>query len=264
MREHSAGGFRRHVVMAVAVAIASLVLARDGFAQTMNFSVYTDGFETGDGLYLDSDATVIDDSTGCTHSGYYTSTRITSPSGRYSQTQEPGLSSSTSLAIDDEFGDYTLDTEGTYVCSCIFYNTAMFGGPAQTVTTRTPTDLVKSGDDTFTSRSIGDYTRGRTWQVLDQSGAPWNYGGAAVNENYTPVAGQNGCNIQIRTAQTTTNSNGAFSDCYGNCSGSETIPACTTLASPNCTSAFTQTITVAGKPFNVSVTYGCWDVTVVR
>jgi hypothetical protein len=253
--------WRAFVILMTAVSSGVLVPAA-GWAQTMSFSVYTDGWESDDGNYIDSSASVIDDSSGCNHINYMTQTRIISPSGRDSIGQSSGLSASNSLAIDDEFGDYTLVTTGTYACSCIMYNTAGFGGSAQTVTPRMPADIQPKGDDNFTYRSPGDYTRQRTWQVLDQNGQPWNYANFPVRENFTPVSGQNGCNLQVSQASGWTQPDGTFPDCYGNCAPNQNIPACASF--PNCTSAFTQAITVAGRPFNNGVTYACSNVTIIR
>lgn len=83
----------------------------------MSFSVYTGSGVAGDSVYVNS--TVIDNSQGCSHSGYLTTSRIVSPTNRTSSSTSSGLSASTSLAINGEDGDYQTSTIGIYDCTCL-------------------------------------------------------------------------------------------------------------------------------------------------
>ena len=87
----------------------------------MSFSVYNGGAVGGGNVYANS--TVIDNSTGCTHSNYFMRTTITSPSGRLAVGETYGLGVSASLSIAGEFGNYTIVTGGTYNCSCVWWTT---------------------------------------------------------------------------------------------------------------------------------------------
>jgi hypothetical protein len=212
-------------------------------------------------------------SSGCSHGGYSTTAEIYSPSGRSASSQSSGLSASTFLALNGESGDYTVDTRGTYQCSCIFGGTAGYGN-TQHVTPRTPGDLVSVPPDYWQYVDLGNYLLRRTWQVLDQSGAPYNYGNITVNEAYSALT--NGCNIVVSQGRGTTNSGGRFCDKYGNDTGISD-PGCTTnpadsnphniqycYSNPQCTSQFTQTISIVGFPFSHSVTYACTSVEISR
>jgi hypothetical protein len=253
------------------IVMVVLGIATPAAAQTMSFSVNNDTALAGDGLYLYGD--VVDDSSGCSHGGYSTTAEIYSPSGRSASSQSSGLSASTFLALNGESGDYTVDTRGTYQCSCIFGGTAGYGN-TQHVTPRTPGDLVSVPPDYWQYVDLGNYLLRRTWQVLDQSGAPYNYGNMTVNEAYSALT--NGCNIVVSQGRGTTNSGGRFCDKYGNDTGISD-PGCTTnpadsnphniqycYSNPQCTSQFTQTISIVGFPFSHSVTYACTSVEISR
>src|SRR5688572_9656479 len=94
----------------------------------MSFSVYNDAnpLWSGGTAKVSAHSSVQDLSWGCSHSGYYTTTRIISPSGRQGAATASGLSATTSLAFNDEPGQWQVVTEGTYFCSCIM-NYAAFG-----------------------------------------------------------------------------------------------------------------------------------------
>lgn len=85
----------------------------------MSFSVYSDH-----SLSWSGDATVygyssvIDNSSGCSHSNYSTTTRLLSPSGRQASSTSPGLSSSAGLVFGGEAGQWQVVTTGQYYCSC--------------------------------------------------------------------------------------------------------------------------------------------------
>lgn len=101
--------------------------------------------------------------------------------------------------------------------------------------------------------------------MKDQYGQAWNFANMPVSESFAGIAGQNGCNISIATGSASTNSQGRFQDQYGNYTGQPNpIPACAPPYNLQCTSAFTQTISVAGFPFSHQVTYGCTDVQISR
>src|SRR4051812_10636484 len=88
--------------------------AREGLAQSsgMSISVYTDLDQTSDFENMYVHATVIDNSWGCYHGGYMTTTYIYSPSNRVVSSQSSGLSSTSTIPIDEEYGEYTAYTSG--------------------------------------------------------------------------------------------------------------------------------------------------------
>ena len=197
----------------------------------MSFSIYTDVTQSQN-LTMEMYATVIDNSWGCTHSGYMTTAHITSPSGRHASHQSSGLHGSVSIPILDEYGDYTVTTSGSYGCSCIFGGTAGYGGGGQTVSPRRPAGLASVPEDQFTYTSPGNYLRTRIWQVKDQHTAPWNYIGP-VSESFEEFAGENGCNLTIIVDSTFTNNQGRFQDRYGNHNNQPNpIPACAPQYNP--------------------------------
>jgi hypothetical protein len=251
-------------------ALGFLVLcfvARPSLAQAsgMSFSVYTDIDQTQDFANMYVQATVIDSSWGCYHGSYMTTTHIYSPSSRYTSSQSSGMYSTTSISINGEYGEYTAYTSGNYTCSCIFGGTAGYGGSGQPVAPRVPSDLASVPPDQYTYNGPGNYLRTRIWEVKDQYGQAWNYASMPVSESFAQISGQNGCNITISTGSASTNSQGRFQDQYGNYSGqSNPIPACAPPYSLQCTSAFDQTISVAGFPFSHQVTYDCSDVAISR
>jgi hypothetical protein len=159
----------RHILLGVVVLLVSGKSSHlDAQSSGMSISVYTDTTQTVN-LMLDVYATVIDNSWGCTHSSYMTTAYIYSPSGRFESNQTVGMYGSVDIAIDDEFGDYSVHTSGTYTCSCIYGGTAGYGGAPQTVTPRQPSDLVGVPPDQYSYTSPGNYLRTRTWQVRDQN-----------------------------------------------------------------------------------------------
>ena len=121
------------VVMAV---VGLLAHADAGYTQTMSISVYNDSAPSGEGEGEDEYtvygySTVQDNSSGCTHGGYYTTTHLTSPSSRHNSTGASGLASTTTLDFAGEEGTWSVATSGSYQCSCIKGGTAGFGGSAQ-------------------------------------------------------------------------------------------------------------------------------------
>jgi hypothetical protein len=119
-------------VLRIAVTVAFLQLvgsvATPSYAGVMSFSVYTDGsLNTGVTTFY-ATVTTSDNSTGCTHGNYTTQLNIYSPSSRHSVANASGLNASASLPINAEYGTYTVSVTGTYLCSCIFNNTASYGG----------------------------------------------------------------------------------------------------------------------------------------
>lgn len=133
----------------------------------MSFSVYNGGSVSNGVVYANS--SVIDNSWGCTHSGYWTSATIRSPSGRSAVGQSSGLQASTSLALAGEFGNYQIVTFGTYYCSCAMA-TAGFGG-GQTLPVKRPYFLHKYADF-YKYPTPYLYHRVRDYQVQDTNYAP--------------------------------------------------------------------------------------------
>ena len=119
----------REPVSLVFALVAMCLCASPALGQSygMSFSIYRDAYASSDLSTLHMWTTVSDNSWGCTHSNYNTVAHIVSPTGRNSYHQSTGLSSSTSITINDEMGDYTISTSGTYYCSCS-YQTLGFGG----------------------------------------------------------------------------------------------------------------------------------------
>lgn len=117
----------------LAVCLFTLVwclgIAQSVLGQTMSFSVYTDA-----NMSYPTNATVTaytsvqDHSSGCAHTGYYTSVTLRSPSGRQATGNTSGLSVQASLSWGNEEGNWTATTNCTYSCSCIYGGTAAFGG----------------------------------------------------------------------------------------------------------------------------------------
>jgi hypothetical protein len=104
-------------------------------AGTMSFSVYTDYASGSNAMKLYMYATTADNSTGCTHSGYTITANIYSPTNRHAATQSAGLQGSTSIDVLEDTGIYNLVTTGTYICSCMNYQTVGYGGNAVGVNT---------------------------------------------------------------------------------------------------------------------------------
>lgn len=252
----------RSSAVLAAVAIATLpTLAQ---AQGMNFSVYADASPSSDLAYLYVSSSTIDGSWGCSHSNYFSTVSVYSPSNRSSSSSAGGLTASTSIPIAAEFGNYTIATSGTYQCSCIFGGTAGFGG-GQTVPVRRPADLRSVPPDNFTYWSLGNYLLTRIWQVYDDQGQTWTRSGTSVSESFQTVT--NGCNLTIEPASepVATNNQGRFNDKYGSLTDNpNAIPGCLPPYNGTCTSSFTQTISVGGVAFPHQVTYGCTSVSISR
>lgn len=143
----------------------------------MSFSVYTVGSVSGGVVYASS--SVVDNSWGCAHSGYSTSTKITSPCGRTAIGQSSGLQASTQLGVNAEFGGYTIATIGSYYCSCAMA-WAGFGG-GQTIDVRQPyflhtyaDYLLPPGPEAGGGRGSKLYWRVRNYQVQDTNYQPIN------------------------------------------------------------------------------------------
>ena len=124
-----------------------------------------------------------------------------------------------------------------------------------------PTDLQRAPGvaDTFTFNAPGDYLLSRVWQVYDRQG-PWTFANQSVTETVAADPGANSCNLSFATGTATTNSQGRFTDKYGNTTGSQTIPACVPL--PSCSTSAWQTITVAGVDFSHVLQFTCQEVTI--
>ncbi len=220
----------------------------------MNFTVYTGGGMSGGNVYANS--SVIDNSSGCTHSAYWTQATIRSPSGRSASGQQSGLQAYASLPIAGEFGDYTITTSGNFNCSC--GGLGGFGAGETVPVTPVPTSLylvssTKTGE-------CNDYNRNRVYEVRDQFGNAMAQAGMTVLETWTTL-NPNGCNVpNPQQGGGSTNNQGRFQDdifLHGAamCNPS---PSC-----PSCSSTATQTIRVNG--YNVgtrTVTWRCDDVTI--
>lgn len=109
---------------------------------------------------------------------------------------------------------------------------------------------------------LGNYRTDLTWQVTAVDGRDWNAGGAPVNEWYIDDP-RNGCNLQVQTASTYTNTAGRFSDCYGTgCLQLPPIPAC--QQNPSCETWKTQQIRVANADFFHPVRFTCYRAEILR
>jgi len=116
----SRGTLSRVISTVILVACGAVAAERhvSGQSSGMSISVYTDVYQSED-LNMVVYATVMDNSWGCGHSGYMTTAYITSPEGRFASHQSSGLYGNVSIPIDAEYGDYSVNTSGTYQCSCI-------------------------------------------------------------------------------------------------------------------------------------------------
>jgi hypothetical protein len=83
-----------------------------------NYSTYNDGMNGGDGYVYGWSSVEDDVPEGCDHSNYYTTTYLTSPSGRYASLESSGTSSNVALEFDGEGGYWDVGTEGYLFCSC--------------------------------------------------------------------------------------------------------------------------------------------------
>jgi hypothetical protein len=112
----------RKILFVPAVAMLALLLfSNNSSAQTMSFSVYADysASQYGEENFKVWGFTSAEDhSTGCTHSNYSLETRLYSPSNRQSSSTQPGMSSSTNLAFNNDEGNYTIVGFGSYQCAC--------------------------------------------------------------------------------------------------------------------------------------------------
>jgi hypothetical protein len=97
-------------------------------AYGMSFSVYSDGTISTDGLTFNIFSSVADNSWGCTHTNYLTTTYVTSPTNRTSSRQLSGLSSNTSISINNEDGTFQMGTSGSFACGCSHLNLGYGGG----------------------------------------------------------------------------------------------------------------------------------------
>jgi hypothetical protein len=176
-----------------AAALATMVIgmvasAQPGLCQ-MSFSAYNDASANGAGV-ISLWSTVEDSSSGCSHSNYLTTARIISPNGRQASGTSGGLQAGTSLAINDEFGQYSLVTTASYYCSCSQQN-AGFGNsqpaPADTGTSYVHYTLTGSYDDPCTcglkhcsyTRCTSEYCGSLTFEKV-QASCPYGYA-----RNYT-------------------------------------------------------------------------------
>jgi len=107
--------------------MVSILTSSVALGGQMSFSVYHDSWSSGSGLMLTGYTNVIDNSSGCSHSGYSTTLQITSPSYRTASNQVSGMSATASIALNDESGTYVLITTGTVYCGCSGY-TIGYGG----------------------------------------------------------------------------------------------------------------------------------------
>lgn len=239
------------VFVLLMLGLASSLLEEPARTQSygMSFSVYTTPSVGGNGLNLVVTSSAYDNSWGCTHTNYYTTSHISSPSGRSASHQASGLSSTTSMAIAGEYGNYQIGTSGTFYCGCSFLNLGFGGG--QTVPVQKPTSL-RVASDTYSHQQFNNYERLRIYEVLDQNGNVISLTGQPVTESYGAWE-TNTCGLSpITTGSTQTNNQGRFQDRYY-MSGA---PNCT--SNPACTSRATQTIKVSGFLVRSNtVTYRC-------
>jgi hypothetical protein len=120
--------FTRLIVALVTGIVSGGLLARPALGQTMSFSVYHNVSLSSGGQTAYATATVSDNSTGCSHGNYYTTINIYSPSNRRATSGSTGLTATTSIPVNGEYGMYRIVDVGTYQCSCFKYSTVSFGG----------------------------------------------------------------------------------------------------------------------------------------
>lgn len=224
----------------------------------MSFSVYNTGGVYQNLVYATS--TVIDNSTGCDHINYSTTTTLSSPFGSWAS-GVGGLGASVSMPFDG-FGNYTIVTEGTYRCSCVGYSLVSFGGGStQFPVSPIPTSLKLLG--TGKQNDCALYLRYRNYEVLDQFGAAIPQV-MTVSESFAPYTA-NTCNFgSIGTRTRQTSADGRFGDDFY----LNPVPsACVPLPGhpcPSCTATAQQTIRVTGYAVGTySVTWRCDDATIV-
>jgi hypothetical protein len=70
---------------------------------------------------------VQDNSTGCAHSNYNTLAAVTTPDDRSAEYTQGGEATNVSIATNGVNGNYTLNGNGTFFCSCVAGNVG-FGG----------------------------------------------------------------------------------------------------------------------------------------
>jgi hypothetical protein len=237
--------------------LAFIFSARVAAAQTMSFSVYNEP-SVGDGI-VESDADVIDYSSGCSHGGYQTTVRVQSPSGRLGSDVFQGLSGSAWLPIDAEFGDYMLATTTSYTCSCIHGGTAYAGGSTvvnvPTPTTASPYNWATQSGNPPGCSAAPNYWFVRDYQVLDQQqpGQPIQRV-MAIGESFSNEQPNPNCfNVALGAGGGPSQSNGTYRDNIYLCNS----PVCNSGGS--CTFTRNQTWTADGATLNpvFLMTYSC-------
>jgi hypothetical protein len=236
-----------------------IVCAGTLHAQGMSFSVYMDTTPGESSLYMVT--SVADNSWGCSHGGYMTTARLTSPSGRTVASQSSGLQASTSLDYNDEYGDYSVATDGSYQCSCIFGGTAGFGG-SQTTFVQRPTSLNMYKTDALTGTPTGCSVPARYWnfrdyQVMDQQTPPQAILKVmSMKETFTTPT--NTCQVSFVAGDQPTGSSGQFRDQFFMCGP---VPVCD--GGGSCQTVRSQTWKADGNQVGqYTITYTCSGVTI--
>jgi hypothetical protein len=104
---------RRRLLLAVAIV---MVLHSPAKATCVYaFSYYDNVYFSSDGKSLVSSVSVVDNS-GCGHSQYTTTAKISSPSGRLATQSQSGLSATVQILINGETGTWSPFTTGTFYC----------------------------------------------------------------------------------------------------------------------------------------------------
>lgn len=123
------------------VLLAASIAAR---AQMIyNVSVYNDASTDGATLY--SVSTTVDNSTGCSAHGSYTTTAtLTSPMGAQASNGTAGMVSYASMGINGVTGDYTATGTVQFYCGC-FMHWVGGGGPSISITIAPATTYYTDG-----------------------------------------------------------------------------------------------------------------------
>jgi hypothetical protein len=103
------------------IVTVTLVVSKPAFCQVMQLSTYHDfaDYIYNDETYIDGVSSVEDDSVGCIHSNYYTTTTVYNPDwNRWYGNQSSGLGSSAGLAFQADEGYWNVATEGYFDCDC--------------------------------------------------------------------------------------------------------------------------------------------------
>jgi hypothetical protein len=197
----------RRTVCLFAMTTVVTLAAQSAHAQ-MNYSVYTDIWQSANGDTVFGYMQVDSIDGGCGGPVLGALTTMYSPSYRDASAQ----SSAVGLSYGDEDGWWTFVGDFTVYCNCGGHEMP-FGGGEQAQLERRPTSLSVASDQYITPESGQLYNRERHYQVRDQFGEPLQRGGMTVTENYSDLQGN--CGIgEVTIGQGSTNGSGQFKDNY--------------------------------------------------